>query len=78
MFIVFEISRPFQRKINWYRCPGVTTFGITWLWFSLSLHPMRFDEMTTGIANGTLEWDKRRWKEWEHKVYNKYQREGSK
>ena len=54
MHIVFEISRPVQVRPGFYRCAGVTTFRIWWLWFAVSLHPMRHDE----ILDGSYKWEK--------------------
>ena len=55
MFITLEISRPFCISPGLYRCPGVT-WRIYWLWFALSVHPMRFDEMIGSVREGVLEW----------------------
>jgi hypothetical protein len=59
MYFVFEISRPFQKRINFYRCPGVTTFSIVWLWFRIALHPMREDEMIERAASRQYAWHER-------------------
>lgn len=48
MHIVFEISRPFAKQPGFYRCPGVTAWRIWWLWFAVSCHPMRQDELLSG------------------------------
>jgi hypothetical protein len=60
MFIVFEISRPFQRRLSFYRSKGYTTWSICWLFFRLSHHPMRFDEMIELASCGRVKWDSRK------------------
>lgn len=59
MFFTFEISRPFQPKVNFYRCKGVTSFSVCWLWFRFSIHPMRFDEMIAMAFDGDVRWESR-------------------
>lgn len=53
MFIVFEVSRPFQPIPRFTRLPGITIFRVMWLFFAFSVHPMRYDEMIS-LANS---WD---------------------
>lgn len=53
MFFVFEISRPLQLKPYFYNGNGVTTiFRVCWLWFALSIHPMRWDELIDLALSG--------------------------
>ena len=56
MFFTFEISTPFRAKPGFYRCPGVTSFRVWWLWFAVSLHPMRFDQMLKAAQESMVEW----------------------
>lgn len=56
MFITIEISRPIQWFPGWWRCKGITTFRIWWLCFSISFHPMRWDEMIELASNGEVRW----------------------
>ena len=58
MFIVFEISKPFQIKPGFYRSE-ITVFRVWWLWFALNLHPGRYDEMLDLSASGVVVWDRR-------------------
>jgi hypothetical protein len=59
MFFVFEISKPFQIKPGFYRSE-ITIFRVWWLWFALSLHPGRYDEMLDLSASGVVVWEKSR------------------
>lgn len=59
MFFVFEISKPFQIKPGFYRSE-ITLFRVWWLWFALSLHPGRYDEMLNLSASGVVVWEKSR------------------
>ena len=43
MIIVLEISNPPQWKPGYYR--SEITRRIWWLWFAVSFHPMRLDEL---------------------------------
>jgi hypothetical protein len=56
MFFTFEISRPIQWLPGWWRCKGITTLRVWWLFFSVSLHPMRYDEMISLAGEGTAVW----------------------
>ena len=58
MFFTFEVSRPIRLKPGFYRSKGATTFRIWWLWFALSLHPMRYDEMLDRVSSGLVKWEK--------------------
>jgi len=57
MFFVIEISRPFILIPSFYRSKGVTTFRVAWLFFALSVHPMRLDEMIAFAYDGLIGWD---------------------
>lgn len=57
MFLVFEISKPFQVWPGLYRS-NITTARVWWLWFALSLHPGRYDEMLSLAADDRLVWGK--------------------
>ena len=57
MHIVIEISKP-RIKPGWFRRKGVTTLRIYFLWFAISIHPMRHDEMLKGFVAGDYGWDK--------------------
>jgi hypothetical protein len=54
MCIVFEISKPFQIKPGFYR--SSITIRFYWLWFAISWHPMREDEMISLAMNGKAYW----------------------
>jgi hypothetical protein len=56
MFFVFEISKPFQKKPGFYHSE-ITIFRVWWLWFALSLHPVRYDEMINLSASGVVVWE---------------------
>ena len=56
MFFTIEISRPIQWLPGWWRCKGITTFRIWWLFFSVSIHPMRYDEMIELANSGVAVW----------------------
>jgi hypothetical protein len=56
MFIVIEISRPFQRKPGYYHS-SITIFRFYWLWFSISAHHMRYDEMLNLALSGSAKWE---------------------
>ena len=60
MFFTFEISNPFQWKPGFWRCAGVTSWRIWWAWFSISCHPMRYDEMIDLAGSGAFAWHKSR------------------
>ena len=56
MFFTVEISRPIQWRPGFWRCPGITTCRVWWLWFSISLHPMRYDEIIALAGSGVVQW----------------------
>jgi hypothetical protein len=58
MFIVFEISRPFQLRPGFYSS-SLTWFRIWWLWFAISLHPMRMDELLEMAGDGIASWERK-------------------
>ncbi len=55
MFVTFEVSRPIQWRPYFHRENGITTARFTWLLFSVSLHPMRFDELLSLAMSGHRE-----------------------
>ena len=55
-FFVFEISTPFQIKPGFYHS-DLTVFRVWWLWFAVSLHSGRFDEMLDLSASGAAVWE---------------------
>jgi len=55
MYFTFEISRPICWRPSFYRS-RLTTFSLTWLFFGISLHPMRQDEMHDLIRSGLTKW----------------------
>ena len=59
MFFTIEISRPVQWLPGFYRSKGITTFRVWWLFFSVSFHPMRYDEMIDLASSGVAKWDGR-------------------
>jgi len=58
MFFTLEINNPIRIKPGYYRSKGTTTIRIWWLWFAVSLHPMRFDEMIELASSGYIFWEK--------------------
>jgi hypothetical protein len=56
MFVTFEVSRPFKIIPGFYRCAGLTSFRVWWLWFAVSLHPVRMDELVGAVADGEAAW----------------------
>ena len=57
MTITIEISKPFQIMPGFYRSPF--TLRVWWLWFAVSFHPMREDELATLLASGVAKWEER-------------------
>jgi hypothetical protein len=56
MFITIEVSRPIQWLPGWWRCKGITSLRVWWLFFSISIHPMRYDEMIELAGSGSVGW----------------------
>ena len=54
MYFVFEISKPFQALPDFYRS-NITLFRIVWLWFALSMHPGRYDQMLKLALSGNCD-----------------------
>lgn len=51
MYLVIEISKPFQIKPYIYSS-RITWFRFCWLLFAISLHPGRYDAMLELAMNG--------------------------
>ncbi len=54
MFFVFEISRPFARKPGLFR--NRLGIRVWWLWFAVSVHFVRYDEMMVRVEKGYVTW----------------------
>lgn len=54
MFVAFEVSGPLQLKPGLLRNKTIVRFW--WLWFAISYHPMKLNEMVEMANRGEIIW----------------------
>lgn len=56
MFLVFEVSRPFQLWPGMGKRTSIVHFRVLWLWFAISLHPGGFGRMIQRANRKEIVW----------------------